>query len=60
MSSIIGNNYKNKQRGMVTVTLYGKKMLKFVKYKISKVAVEKTLIKEVTDFMCIRLPILKG
>ncbi len=31
-----------------------KKMMKFVRYKISKVTVEKTLIKEVTDFMYIR------
>ncbi len=36
-----------------------KKMLKFVKYKISKVTVKTTLINEVPDFMYIRLPILK-
>ncbi len=28
-------------------------MVKFVKYKISKVTAKKTLIKEGTDFMCI-------
>ncbi len=37
---------------MVTVVTYSKKKtLKFVKYKISKVEMEKTLMKEVTDFM---------
>ncbi len=60
MSSIIGNDDKNKQRAVVLVVLYSKKMLKFVKYKISKVTVEETLIKEVTDFIHICLPILKG
>ncbi len=35
---------------MATVVSYSNNMLKFVKYKISKVTVEKTLIKEVADF----------
>ncbi len=60
MSSIIGNDDINKQLTVVTVILHIEKKLKFVKYKISKVTVEKTLIKEVTDFMYIHLPILKG
>ncbi len=60
MSSIIGNNDTNKQLAVVTVVLYSKKMLKFVKYKMLKVTVEKALIKEITDFVYIILPILKG
>ncbi len=37
MSSMIGNDETNKQSAVVTVVLYRKEMLKFVKYKISKV-----------------------
>ncbi len=61
MSSIIGNDYTNKQWTVVTVVLlYRKIMLKFVKYKISKVTVEKNLVNEITDFIYIHLSILIG
>ncbi len=60
MSSIIGNDHTNKQWAMVNVVLYSKKKeLKFVKYKISKLTVEKTITKKVIDFLYIRLPIVK-
>ncbi len=41
MSSIIGNDDTNKQWAVVNVVFYSKKMLKCVKYKISKLTVDK-------------------
>ncbi len=56
---LFGNDKTNQQWAIVRVVLCSKAILKFVKYKFSKVALEKPSIKEVTDFMYIRLQILK-
>ncbi len=60
MSSVIDNDDKNKQWAVVTVVLYSKDMFKLIKWKILYQTLENIFTKEVTDFMNIRLPILKG
>ncbi len=57
---IIGNDDTSKQRAVVTVFFYSKTNVKICEVQDFKSNSQKTLIKEVTDFMCIPLPILKG